>query len=169
MPAPRADVDRHAVEAHVRSYGVRAAAEAFGLPLATIGDWSRQGGWCKVQTPTFPNSMKGKSVSPNGPNKAGKAAQNSLEKLGNGAKTHLAKYVANTAKHAASLNGEEALAAAPSVVSVAKVGQSINLPGFEREQSGSGTFLGLHVTVRAGEGQVLDVPVEVEQLPDGEA
>ena len=79
--------------------------------------------------------------------------------MGSRAKLNLARYVDNTAKHVSTLKGEEALAAAPAVVSVAKVGTAIALPGFTQAQSGQ--LMGISLSVRTDPGTVLDVAATV--------
>lgn len=160
MPAPLA-VDREAVKAHAITYGVREAARAFDLPDATVQAWSARYGWLKeagktVVAQPLPRSMQaGATVATKTPSEA---AKQSLATLGDKTKSRLARGLARGALRVAHMKGETVLNRAPEIKAL--VDSAAKVHGWQNQQGGT-AFLGLHVTVRADQAQVVDVDAEV--------
>ncbi len=136
MGAPGLDIDKEAVKAHAVTYGVREAARAFNLPESTVKSWSTRYGWlteaheavrtlrpdAQMVAASIPNSMR--PIASNA-SKPSVAARNSEANLSKRAKLYGQRYVAKTLRHASTLAGETALAAAQSVKAVAGTGQIV--------------------------------------------
>lgn len=160
MPAPLA-VDREAVKAHAIQHGVREAARAFELPESTVKSWSTREGWLEragqVQVvQPLPKSMQprasGASITPS------EAAKTTMATLGDKTKSRLARGLARGALRVAHMKGETVLNRAPEIKAL--VDSAAKVHGWQSQQ-GPSAFMGLHVTVRADQAQVVDVDAEV--------
>lgn len=155
------DVDREAVRAHAVTFGVREAARAFGLSEETVKAWSRREGWLvkagqTVTVQELPQSMR--PTAPSAPIRPSEAAKQSLATLGDKTKSRLARGLARGALKVAHMKGETVLSRAPEIKAL--VDSAAKVHGWQNQQ-GASAFLGLHVTVRADQAQVIDVEAEV--------
>jgi hypothetical protein len=106
MPAPIDPALKEAIKASVITHGVRPTAEAFKVPVGTIGYWSANEGWCKPVPQQMPATMKPVS---NGSNTPSVAAASAMAGLGGKSKLKLAKATAKAATALASKKGEAIL------------------------------------------------------------
>jgi hypothetical protein len=166
MPAALA-VDWSAVQATYAATGgnAEATAKAHDIDPATVRQRAKRGSW-KAQTADV---LARVGMVPIKPVSVGvtpcheavtKGVTDIRAKLGAKANLAAAKVVAKGMTWAAKQPGEVIVASAPSLASLGKLAQTAKLP--EWESSGpTAAFLGLHVTVRADQAQVVDVDAEV--------
>lgn len=126
MAAPRLDVDREAVRVLVVAIGVREAARQMGLSENTVLSWANRGGWLQsvadaraIRDARNAPAMQSPAINP------ADALQNTLLERRNRTKLALSAWSVTASEHSATLSGEEALAAAPSVAQVATVASKV--------------------------------------------
>jgi hypothetical protein len=113
MPAAALDVNWEAIRAHAVTYGVRAAAEAFGIAPGTLTARSCREGWLQpareaaaAAAVALPVSMQPKAVNAVKPHIA---AVNALQTMGEKSKAKLARATMKAATKLASMPGEAIL------------------------------------------------------------
>lgn len=124
MPAPLAEVNKDAVEAHVITHGVADAARAFDLPLNTVKAWSARGKWLQPARATvvqpLPKSMQGRAT---GAATGATAARISKENLSVRSRLNAARTVDKGFSASARMKGEHIIAVADKLKSLGSLGQ----------------------------------------------
>lgn len=143
----------------VLAVGVREAARQMELDEDTVKSWSRRGNWLAACKPTpakheLPPTIRPVTLAPNAPT-AADALANVLSDRHKRTKLGLSAWAVNASEHAASLDPEEALAAAPSVKAVADVAGKV-WPE-QGQQS-------IRLSIYGQQSPVLDVEMDVEQI-----
>jgi hypothetical protein len=123
MPAPIDPALKEAIKASVIQHGVRPTAEAFQMPVGTVGYWSANEGWLKTeqprQLPVTVQPSNGSNVKPS------EAAATLLEKLGDKSRIRLAKGVYSASRAAAKLKPDAALYRSGEILTTARAGEKV--------------------------------------------
>jgi len=163
---PPLDVDKQAVKAHALTYGLTAAATAFGISVGTVKAWSGRdpdGPWfAKAGQATVAQPLP-KSMQPMQPKaKIGpvEAVRNSQAAMGEKTKAKAGKALLAGLSHAAKQKGEAALVQLPLVKAGIDAGAKLYGWGAETQQA----LVGLSITVQSELAQVVDVAATVERV-----
>lgn len=153
MPAPLADVDRQAVKAHAIMHGIRPTAEAFNIPISTVGSWSErdpEGPWCpRNPKPVVQHRPATLQPRANNANSPVIAAKNSMSGLFARTRLNMAITADKGFRRSAKQKGEVIIAQATDLKALAGLAQAAHP---ELRDGNSGATLAISFNLHTGMG-----------------
>ena len=157
MPAPL-NVNREAVKTLALAIGVRQAAREMGLAESTVQAWSNRGKWFSDTAATAPVIRGQRSVQPRATKAPSLAMSDTLAKLGETSRVHLARAGAKASKHQAKLPGAAVTRASGDLKNVVQANAALH--GWEAK-SGPAAAVMVNVALLGVEPGAVEVSADV--------